>query len=381
MRKRLIFICIALCIFMNVKAFGEIQKEDISAIVGESVDVSRIDRYMEDVSKDIDGIDKMSFGTFVDSILKGDFYISPSYIFSIILRNLFKEILKSTATFGGIMCVMVLSSILKSVTSSFCGKSVGEMGFYVCYMIMVLSICDIFRIGAELTIDAVKTMGEFLNITIPVFISIAISTGSVGEGVFIAPFISGMSTFIIGFISKVIVPSTVTISVFELITYISERNFLKSITEFMKKCISMILKGVAILFTVVLSLQKIAIPTVTGIFGKTLMSVTGSIPIVGDAIEGAVKTTLSLFTATKGCITVFVIIFMIIVCFLPFVKLFAIYVMYRLASAFSEPFCDKRLTGCIDCASEFTSILIGIILTSGVIFTFSIIIMVSSGII
>ena len=67
-------------------------------------------------------------------------------------------------------------------------------------------------------------------------------------------------------------------------------------------------------------------------------------------------------------------------CLIPILKLFTVFIMYKLIGVFSEPFCDKRLIGCMDCVADFTYILLGAIVTTGVIFVFSVIVMVSSGI-
>ncbi len=376
MKKWLVLICVFLCMLISTTVFANSQSDFTENIIEETVDMKSLNEYTEEITEGIDN--NISFENILEKIENNEFDIS--IIINFVIEKLFIEIKDVMIIFAGILSVMVLSGILKSVTSSFSEKSVGEIGFYVCYMIVVLAICNVFYTGSKIASETIQNMYEFLKITIPIFITLAISGGNIGEGVIIAPFIGGIGAFVIGFISSVIVPITVTVSAFEIINYISERELLKSLTGFMKKCISMLLKGIAILFTAILSIQKLAVPAVSGVALKTTKAVASSIPIVGDIMEGTVESTVALITAAKGSISAVVIIFLILMCFVPILKLFAVFIMYKLVGAFSEPFCDKRLIGCMNCAADFTYILLGSIVTTGIIFVFSVIVMVSSGI-
>lgn len=376
MKKWFVLICILLCMVINSTVFANSQSDFTENIVDETVDIKDLNRYTKEITKDLN--DDITFENILEKIENNEFDIS--IIVNFIIQQFFSEIKDVIIIFIGIFSVMVISGILKSVTSSFSEKSVGEIGFYVCYMIVILSICNVFYTGSKIASETIQNMYEFLKITIPIFITLAISGGNIGEGVVIAPFIGGMGAFVIGFILSVIVPITVTVSVFEIINYISERELLKSLISFMKKCISMLLKGIAILFTAILSIQKLAIPAVSGVALKTTKAVAGAIPVVGDIMEGTMESTVALITAAKGSISVVVIIFLILMCLIPILKLFTVFIMYKLIGVFSEPFCDKRLIGCMDCVADFTYILLGAIVTTGVIFVFSVIVMVSSGI-
>lgn len=376
MKKWFVLICILLCMVINSTVFANSQSDFTENIVDETVDIKDLNRYTKEITKDLN--DDITFENILEKIENNEFDIS--IIVNFIIQQFFSEIKDVIIIFIGIFSVMVISGILKSVTSSFSKKSVGEIGFYVCYMIVILSICNVFYTGSKIASETIQNMYEFLKITIPIFITLAISGGNIGEGVVIAPFIGGMGAFVIGFILSVIVPITVTVSVFEIINYISERELLKSLISFMKKCISMLLKGIAILFTAILSIQKLAIPAVSGVALKTTKAVAGAIPVVGDIMEGTMESTVALITAAKGSISAVVIIFLILMCLIPILKLFTVFIMYKLIGVFSEPFCDKRLIGCMDCVADFTYILLGAIVTTGVIFVFSVIVMVSSGI-
>ncbi len=375
MKKRFIFliIIILLCLFVENPIFANEKEDFLRDTIEESTDIDDINKKTEDISG-------MSFEDIVKKVLEGDIDFSLSDAFNFFLNSLFGEIKDVFSIFIGMTAVMIMSALLRTVTTSFCGKSVGELGFYVCYMIMVLSICNVFYTGAEIAIETVENMGGFLNLTIPIFITLAVSSGGVGEGVVIAPFVGGVSTFIIGFISKFVVPLAVTVSTFEIINYISERDLLKSFTQLLKKCISMTLKGTALLFTGILSIQKLAVPAVSGVAGKTAKAVVGAVPVIGDVMSGTVESAVAMISAIKGSVSAVSIVIIIGMCLIPIIKLSAVFIMYRLAGALSEPFCDKRLIGCMECAGDFTLLIVGAVVTSAIIFIFSIIVIVTSGI-
>ena len=375
MRKFIIFIIIIILFCFNIEI--NVFSNELNNSYLNNLHIKEIDSFINNLEIDISGI---SFNNFIQNILKGNIDISFQSIISSISNIIFKEIHSVFSIFVSMFMIMILSSILKNITSSFCSRSVGEIGFYVCYMVMILSISDIFYTGANIAIETVNNMGNFLNITIPVFITISISTGNIGEGIFMAPFIAGISNFIINFISTLLIPCTITISTFDIINYISERELLKSLIEFFKKAISLMLKFTALFFASIISLHKLALPVFTGVLGKSAKAIVSSIPIIGDVMQSTIETGIAFMNSLKSGISLGVIIFIIIICSIPLIKLFLIFIIYKFAGIIAEPFCDKRLIGCMSCAADFTFIIMSSVITSTIIFIFSIIMLVSSNI-
>lgn len=86
----------------------------------------------------------------------------------------------------------------------------------------------------------------------------------------------------------------------EMTDHISEKPILGKFAELLRQCISWGMKGAAMLFMLLLSLQKIGGGALNGLAAKTAKIAVGAVPVVGGVMGGAVETAAAMAGTLKS---------------------------------------------------------------------------------
>ena len=138
------------------------------------------------------------------------------------------------------------------------------------------------------------------------------------------------------------------------------------------------MKSMSIIFMAIVSLQRIGTPEVSRIVGKTTKAVVGSVPVVGDAMTGAVEVAAMLAGTVKNGLAVVAVIFIVLISLIPIIKLVAMSFIYKVAAAIIQPISDTRIVKCLNSAGNFIFLLLGALFMVEVMFIFSVIILLST---
>ena len=131
------------------------------------------------------------------------------------------------------------------------------------------------------------------------------------------------------------------------------------------------MKGMAMGFMLLLSLQKIGGAATNGLATRTAKIVVGAVPIVGDIMGGTVEAAAAVLSTLKSGVLVTAAVLLLLLCLPLLVKLLVIWLVFRLTAAASEFICEERLVDCISAAGEYTGLLLGIVFLGEGMFLFS----------
>ena len=270
-----------------------------------------------------------------------------------------------------LIIVVLLSSILKQLSDSFQGKSVAEMGFYLCYMVLIVVILSSFHSISDVVVERMRGICGVYSAMIPVFLVLLGAKGELAQGALVGPTIMGGSAALSMAISRIIVPAILLAVSLEMADHISEKPILGKFAEFLRQCISWGMKGAAMVFMLLLSLQKIGGGVLQGLAVKTAKIAVSSVPVVGDVMGGAVETAAAVTGALGSGTLVAAVVFLLLLCIPLVIKLAVILFIFRLTAAAAEFICEERLVECISAAGEYTGLLLGGVFLGEGMFLFS----------
>lgn len=270
-----------------------------------------------------------------------------------------------------LVIIVVLSAILKQLSDSFRGKSVGEMGFYLCYIVLVVVILDAFRGISETVVERVDGINGVYKAMIPIFLVLLAAKGNLVQGTLMGPAMIGGSAALSVAVGKIIIPTILLAISLEMADHVSERPILGKFAELLRQCISWGMKGAAMAFMLLLSLQKIGGGSLNGLAVKTAKIAVSSIPVVGDIMGGAVEMTAAAAGTLRSGTLAAAAIFLLLLCIPLVIKLFVIMLVFKLTAAAAEFICEERLVECISAAGEYTGLLLGVVFLGEGMFLFS----------
>ena len=121
----------------------------------------------------------------MNKVATGKFEFSFSGIANKVLSYFFKEIYINIDILIKLIVLVVFCSILKNLQTSFLSDSVGELAFYVCYIVIVSVMIVSLNIVLSLGNGIIDDMVNFMHATIPVLITLLVSGGNLtSAGVF-----------------------------------------------------------------------------------------------------------------------------------------------------------------------------------------------------
>lgn len=312
-----------------------------------------------------------NFSDILLDILRGEFDFSFSHWKEKLTEMAFGEFRLQGKLLMQLIIIVLLSAILKQLSDSFQGKTVGEMGFYLCYMVLVVVILDAFQGISAVVVERISSISGVFGAMVPIFLALVVSSGDLTRSALMGPAVMSGSAALTMAISKIIMPSILLAVSLEMADHIAEKPVLGKFAELLRQCISWGMKGAAMAFMFLLSLQRVGSETLQGLAAKTAKIAVGSVPVVGDVMGGAVETAAAVAGTLRSGTLAAAAIFLLILCIPLVIKLTIIMLVFRLTAAAAEFICEERLVECISAAGEYTGLLLGVIFLGEGMFLFS----------
>jgi len=355
-------------LFVPLTAYAA-QIDDTEAFIDEQME-------MFDFSE-INKASNTSFGRLVSQAIKGQLDLSPRNLGQQFLNLLFGELKDNWALLRNLILIAILSAILQTLTDSFKNKSVGELGFFICYMALVMVLFSSFQITMTILIDLVALLSNIMTAAFPVMLGLLIVSGNPAGATAFPPIFAFSIEALTIFIRLGLIPLLTVGAVLEIINFLVEKDIFTNLAELIRDFAEWALKGIVVLFLAVLSLQKISAPILNNLAVKAAKAAAGAVPMVGGMISGAMDTVILWGTAAKSGVLAALIITIIAVCALPLIKILAMFLIYRLTGAVIQPICDERITECIESIGDFCSLILGAGAIVTIMFIVSVVIMLS----
>ena len=200
-----------------------------------------------------------------------------------------------------------------------------------------------------LGVETIETMGVFSKTLLP---TLAAATAAAGAMTTAAAHQVATVFFVdvlLQLIREVLLPMAyLYIGVLTAAAMLSDGR-LKGIAAALKRCVTFLLSGSLILFTLYLSAARVLYGSVDGMAVKmTKSAISGAVPVVGGILADASETVLAGAGMLKNTIGIFGTLAVLAVCALPFLRLGLQYLLYKLAAFLAGAVGPPELRDLID---------------------------------
>ena len=228
-----------------------------------------------------DFIKELDISNIFNMALKGN--IDNSKILNKILKILGSQITNTLKILINILLIVLIHSILKSITEGLENSEISKMVYYVQYILIVTIIMSNFSDIIKSVNSTIENMIGFSQSLIPLLITLMAYTGSITTTSVIEPVLLFMIEFIANIIKTLVIPTISIITVFVIISKITDRIQISKIGNFLKSSIVWFIGIVLTVFVGVLSLEGSLTSSVDGITAKTAKATVSSlIPVVRE---------------------------------------------------------------------------------------------------
>lgn len=296
----------------------------------------------------------------LNNAIKGE--MDNSTIGKKILSLLGEEFVTSLKTIGSVLAIIVIHSVLKAISDNLENQGVSKLIFYVQYILIITIIMANFSNVVKLVQDTTTNLVAFMNLLVPLLITLMMSTGSIATSGLIEPIILFMINFIGNIIQNIFIPLIMIFTSLVVISNLSEQVKIDKITKMLKSGVVLALGVILTIFVGVISLEGTISSSVDGITAKTAKAVVSSaIPVVGKILGDAVDTVLGCGIILKNAIGFVGIVIIIGICVIPIIKLLTLTFAYKLLAGVTQPIADKKITELLEQIGDIFKIFLAIL--------------------
>lgn len=315
----------------------------------------------------------------IEDAAKGKFDPGLSGLFQRVAKFLFKEIFLNINIMIKLLVLAILCAILKNLKTSFLSDSVGELGFFVCYLVIVAILIVSFETVINMGRETIDSMVAFMHATIPVLMTLLVSSGNIVSGGVFQPVLILAVEVVATFLKSIFIPLIFFSATLSIVNNISNKFQITKLVGLLKSISFWMLATVLTVFVAILGVQGSMGAVVDGVTSKTAKLAIGVIPVAGKYLADAAEAVVSCALLIKNAAGIAVMVGIVSICLVPVLKIIAIIVIYRFAGALVEPISEGRITNCINDMAGSLSYIMAIIVSVAVMFLISITAIISAG--
>ncbi len=357
--KKFIYILIIVIFLINlIKPTSSANEEETIEEQQEEFGISEFIEQAEEYSGEF--FEDIDMNEILENAIKGE--VDNQTLFQKVLSVLGGEVVDGLTVLGSILAIVVIHSILKSVSESLENDTISKLIYYVQYILIVTIVMMNFLDIVQIVKDTCNNLIGFMNILIPLLISLMIYTGSITTSGVLEPIILFLINFIGNMIQTLIIPIVLVFTSLIVISKISDNVQIDKLSKFLKSGVVWFFGIVLTIFVAVISLEGTLSSSVDGITAKTTKAVVSSaIPVVGKILGDAVDTVLGCGIILKNAVGVIGIMIVVGICIMPILKLGIFTMAYKLMAAICEPIADKNITSLLDQIGDVYKIFLAIL--------------------
>ncbi len=388
MMKKVVAVLI-IVIFIPAIAMSSPNDENESIISTDDIIKSQLDNLkideLEELIKKINDdtnnlLPEIDFREYLIALIKGEEVVNGSEILNNILSIVFNEVIANSALLIKLLVLTIICAVLTNLQSSFEKDTVGQLAFYVCYLVIIAVSIQAFTIGLNIGRDAIENMVVFIQVLLPILITLLLAMGGFTSSALFQPVILGAISVISTLMKDVLLPIIFFSGIIGIVSKISYKVQIKKVSGLLRQVSFAILGVTLTIFIGIISIQGITAAKVDGITIKTAkFAVDKFIPIVGKFLSDAMDTVVGCSMLLKNAVGVIGLIALFIICIMPILKIVAILFIFKVTSAVIEPISDNRIVDCLNDISKSLLFILSTVLAVGMMFFIAISIIINAG--
>lgn len=337
------------------------------SIMGE-MKLDEIDETLKSVLED----NSIGFLDAVKQLIKGEIPFTKENVGQLVRATLFSQIEKNKNIAIYILLLAVAAAIFHNFASVFDKSQVVDISFYMIYILLFTLLVKAFHGMSEITLAAINQVLTFMKILIPsYFLAAAFASGSIAGAGFYE--VTLLMITVIGWILKYFVMPAINLYVlFTMLNFLTKEEYLTKMAELLKTFVEWTLKTLTAVAVGLQAVQSLILPAIDNLKTTVVNKTAGSIPGIGNIFSGVTEVVLGSAYLIKNAIGVAGMIFLIIICAAPIIRLVVSTLLYKLTAAVIQPVSEKRMVECISSVGDGASLLIRVLVMIGVLFFLSI---------
>lgn len=330
---------------------------------------------LDEIDETLGGLLENQTVTFADAVkmlVKGEIPFTLENVGQLLKKVIFSQVEQHQDTVAYILILAIAAAVFHNFASVFDKSQVADISFYMMYLLLFTILIKAFNDLSGMTLDVLNQILTFMKFLIPsYFLAAVFASGSIaGAGFYELTLI--LITCIGWVLKYFVIPALNLYVLFSMLNYLTKEEYLSKLADLLKTFVEWTLKTMMAAAIGFQAVQSLILPAVDSLKTTVMNKTTGAIPGIGNIFSGVTEVVLGSAFLIKNAIGVAGMIFLIVICVIPIVRLGFCTLMYKLLAAVIQPVSDKRMMECISSMADGAALLIRVLVLVGVLFFVSI---------
>lgn len=331
------------CMISTKAETNEGQKEILDYGVG-LFNWEQIENLQDKLQTALPGNETFNLKEEMMSLLNGEKKLSVGSVLDFLGKSIFNEVGIFVQVGARFILIVLLCNLLQVLTTSFKTKATSKIGFFVCYMVIILSIVQSFSIMVNLARDTIHQLCEVMYVCLPTLLAFMATTGYISSTTAMAPVVVSGLDLCSSIILNLVLPCVISVVILEIISTMSSEFKISNFIKLFYKGIKWLLVSIVGISVSLLGMYRMTLPYVDVALKKSTLKLAAAfIPVVGNATNGALEFAIGVLGLVKNTFAIAVIFWILVIVSVPLIKILAYIIVYQVAGAVIEPIGDKKM--------------------------------------
>lgn len=325
---------------------------------------------LDQVQKMLDGLlgeDSFSFKEGLKKLIYGEEAISKETVGEFLHSLFFSELDRDRGMFVKLLFLVLMAAVIANFASVFDNGQVGEMGFYVVYLLLFMLLMDAFYETGGSLYETISWMAEFMKALAPAyFMTVAASSGGVTAAVFYEGVLL-LAWFLQWVLVNLILPAADLYVLLKLVNHLSKEEMLGKFAELLDTVIGWTLKTLLGVVTGLQIVRSLVAPVMDSLKRGLLGKAAGALPGVGNAVNMVTELVITSAVLVRNCLGVMILLAFVAAGAGPVIRYGILSLAYRFLAAVVQPVSDKRVVECLSTMGQGFALLLKILFTAEVL--------------
>lgn len=268
-----------------------------------------------------------------------------------------------------LLIIIIINSVFKAIIENLGNSNSAQIVYFLQYLIIVTLVINTFFSILDLTKKTIGDTVGFMSSLVPILITLMLSTGTLVTSSVIEPILLLMINIVGNFINSFLIPLLLISITISIVSNISDKVQIERLSKFLKSSIVWSLGIILTIFSCTLSLQGSLTSSVDGFTAKTAKAAVSTfIPVVGKIMGDTVDSVIGCGNILKNSVGIIGVIVVIGIVCVPIIKIFVLWISFKLTAAVCEVVADIKIIKLIDQIADSYKILLGILISVAVMF-------------
>lgn len=352
---------------------------EIKSQVSEA-DIETWQNVLDSLSPEIKEIwDNQDITMLVENFATSNSFTSPANIIDSIMNIFTEELASNVWLLAKILAIALLSGLI-NVLSTDSSNGIRDISGLICYCLAVGVIVTQYISAVAIGKEAIKGMGNFIGLALPVLTALLSATGSIAASGVFQPAMALLSGSVAAAIEGAVLPIILAGGVLAVVNNMTERVQLSQLFSLSKTAAKWTIGLIFTIYFGVIAVQGMSANAIDGVSIRTAKyALDKFIPIVGSMVSGTMDTVLGCALIVKNAagVTAMVLTFGLLIP--PLIKIAGTIFVFRIAAALCEPIGETKLSKMMVSVAEISTYLFAVIMALGVMFMITVGLMMATG--